>query len=301
MKVVKIREYTGHSGGVYKLTKGFQSDHILSFSGDGRVVEWDLKEKDSGMLKAKSEYKFFTGLTSFQDNSCFVGDMNGSLYQLFFDKKSDNVKAWKTHEKGLFAIVKYHDLLFTGGGDGSLTKWSMQPFLPKETQPISTQRIRSLVVDEKRKILIAGSSDSCIYLIDPESMRIIEKRENAHDSTVFSIIMRDQNTLITGGRDAHICIWDYPELVLAHRIPAHLFTVNDLALSPCQNYFASASRDKEIRIWDAQTFKLMKVIDRIKNGGHINSVNTILWDKETGLLCSGSDDRSVLVWEIEVD
>ncbi|TVQ49950.1 MAG: hypothetical protein EA362_03405 [Saprospirales bacterium] len=299
MEVAKIREYTGHSGGVYKITNGFQADHIVSFSGDGRVVEWNLNEKDSGILKAKSEYKFFTGLTSYQENSCFAGDMNGSLYQLFFDKKSENVKAWKTHEKGLFSIVAFENLLFTGGGDGSLTKWSIQPFLPKETKPISNQRIRSLVIDEKRKVLIAGSSDGCIYLIDPVSMQIIERREKAHDSTVFSIIMRDKNTLITGGRDAHICIWDYPKLVLAHRIPAHLFTVNDLAISPCKKYFASASRDKEIRIWDAQSFKLVKVIDRIKYGGHINSVNTLLWDNKTGFLCSGSDDRSVLVWEVK--
>lgn len=301
MEVTKIREFTGHSSGIYKLTAGFKSNTILSFSGDGRVVEWDLTKKDSGILRAKSDYKFFTGLPHSSTFSCFAGDMNGALYQLFFDKKEDHIKAWKTHNKGLFSLVSMDNLLFSGGGDGSISKWNIQPFHPLETLPISKQSIRCMLVDHKRGLLLAGASDGCIYTIDPASMRVIEIAENAHESSVFSMIMVEESLLISGGRDAYINFWKYPQMELNHRIPAHMFTVNDLSLSPCKKYFASAGRDKEIRIWSTKTYQLVKVIDRIKNGGHINSVNTVYWDQTTGWLCSGSDDRTLIVWEFNTN
>ena len=61
---------------------------------------------------------------------------------------------------------------------------------------------------------------------------------------------------------------------------------------------ATASRDKTMKIWDANNFKLLKVIDTVRNGGHINSVNTLRWSKYNNWLISGSDDRSIIIWEI---
>ena len=72
--------------------------------------------------------------------------------------------------------------------------------------------------------------------------------------------------------------------------------------TPCPNelWFASASRDKSIKIWDPRNFKLLKVIDASKKGmnAHINSVNKLLWLSYNNYLVSASDDRSIMVWEI---
>jgi WD40 repeat protein len=80
--------------------------------------------------------------------------------------------------------------------------------------------------------------------------------------------------------------------------PAHLFTINNIAFHPTEPIFATASRDKMIKIWDLNNYKLLKVIDVIKFGGHINSVNKLLWSTFNNLLISVSDDRTVIVWKI---
>ena len=79
--------------------------------------------------------------------------------------------------------------------------------------------------------------------------------------------------------------------------PAHWYTLNHLAFSPDGALFATASRDKTIKIWDAQTFSLLKTIDTIRYGGHINSVNRLLWLPEA--LLSVSDDRTMKIWGIK--
>jgi WD40 repeat protein len=63
-------------------------------------------------------------------------------------------------------------------------------------------------------------------------------------------------------------------------------------------FFASASRDKTIRIWSAETYELQKSIDKEKYDGHLNSVNKLLWLHSHNYLISGSDDRSIIIWKV---
>ncbi|MBK7939593.1 MAG: hypothetical protein IPJ82_22020 [Lewinellaceae bacterium] len=93
-------------------------------------------------------------------------------------------------------------------------------------------------------------------------------------------------------------VWDLENnFRLVSEQPAHLFTLNHIVFSPDGQFFATASRDKTIKIWDAATFQLLKVVDTIRNGGHINSVNRLLW--LPGCLVSCSDDRTVMLWWVE--
>ena len=298
MEVKKIARFTGHQGGIYKISGGTEKSKILTYGGDGRIVEWDLDGLGDGVLRAKSDYKFFSGFYDRDSGSCYAGDMNGSVYRLIFHKETDNIQAWKPHSKGVFDIVKASSKLYSAGGDGTITKWSDGPFFPEETRKVSDERMRTLLYDAERKLMLAGSSDGCIYLLDPESLKTVDRVDRAHESTVFSMVFSGHGLLVTGGRDAQLNFWSYPDLKLLHRIPAHLFTVNDLAISPCGNWLASAGRDKEVRIWDLKTYRLVKVIDRLKDGGHINSVNAVYWDRQSEFLCTAGDDRTLMLWEV---
>jgi WD40 repeat protein len=57
----------------------------------------------------------------------------------------------------------------------------------------------------------------------------------------------------------------------------HIYTINEVVLSPNGELFATASRDKTIKIWQRTDLKLLKVIDAKRHGGHVNSVNKLIW------------------------
>jgi WD40 repeat protein len=57
--------------------------------------------------------------------------------------------------------------------------------------------------------------------------------------------------------------------------------------------------DKSIKVWDAQEFRLLKVIDKARYAGHGTSVNKLYWSKFHNQLISCSDDRSISVWNID--
>jgi WD40 repeat protein len=53
-----------------------------------------------------------------------------------------------------------------------------------------------------------------------------------------------------------------------------------------------------VKIWDAESFKLFKVIDRARHAGHGTSVNKLLWTKYDNQIVSASDDRTISIWKI---
>jgi WD40 repeat protein len=144
-------------------------------------------------------------------------------------------------------------------------------------------------------------SDFNIYVYDADNFQL-KNVLHGHDNSVFSIALNPSGTrLVSGSRDAQLKVWDVQNnYTCLMTIPAHMFTINDIVFSPDGKLMATAGRDKHIKIWDAEAFNLLKVIDREKFGGHINSVNKLFWSNWNNYLISCGDDKAVMVWEIVI-
>ena len=71
-----------------------------------------------------------------------------------------------------------------------------------------------------------------------------------------------------------------------------------MAFSPDGTYFATASRDKTVKIWKTENRQLLLRINKEQQDGHLNSVNKVVWT-EQGLVSTG-DDRAIILWEINI-
>ncbi|MEL7020873.1 MAG: WD40 repeat domain-containing protein, partial [Bacteroidota bacterium] len=180
-----------------------------------------------------------------------------------------------------------------------LTRWSASG-QPIESYQLSQQSLRSLAFCAERNEIAVGSSDGHIYLLDATHFTIKRVLERAHRQSVFKVVYAPNGDyLLSGGRDAHLNIWLTDQDYQLHSSrPAHLFTINDICYAPHGRYFATASRDKTLKIWDARSFELLKVIETVRDNGHINSVNTLYWSAYCDYLLSAGDDRSIIVWQI---
>jgi WD40 repeat protein len=338
MNIEKIAQLTGHQAAVFAVGEGRTPQHIISGAGDGWLVEWDLATPDVGRLLAKVERNIFSLQFLKTQNRVVVGDMDGGVR--FVDlENSEKTLNIKHHSKGCFDIQLFDNQLFTIGGEGNITRWSVEENRSLESLQLSAKSLRSLDICQKKREIAVGASDGNVYFLDLDTFDLKQTIKTAHTNSVFAVrYTPDGERLLTGGRDAFLKMWELgtppdslgtspyqPLLEPLVALPAHLFTLNSIAFHPANpQIFATASRDRTIKIWeinslnfevgslkfpDVQTsnFKfqtsneliLRKVIDTIRHGCHIRSVNRLFWSPFEENLISVSDDRSLIIWKID--
>ncbi len=296
----KIAQLTGHRASVFAVESGPEPHTILSGAGDGWIVEWSLDDPENGKLIAKVDTNIFS-LKHIQDTeNLVVGDMHGGVHWVK-PGHPEETKDIAHHKDGVFAILELNDFILTLGGGGKITRWSKEKRQSLESLQLSYHSLRSITHAPSRNELAIGASDENIYILNADTLEIKQTITNAHGNSVFALqYSPDNRYLFSGGRDAHLRVWDVQngyQSVFSEA--AHWFTINAIAFEPGGQFFATASRDKTIRIWDAEDYSLKKSLDLKKYQGHINSVNDLYWSPYRNELISASDDRSLIVWSIE--
>jgi WD40 repeat protein len=309
MEILKIAHLKGHQGSVFKLTQAKEGKSILSGAGDGWIVEWDIDNPDTGKLLAKVDSNIYSLLFLPNIRTVIVGNMNGGIHFVDIEQPQNN-KNIAHHQKGVFDIQYFNNQIYTLGGDGIITRWNLSPFQSVESLQISTKNLRCMDYSPLRNEIAVGASDGNIYFLDTQ-FNVKKVIKEAHKNSIFSVkYSPDSNFLLTGGRDALLKIWHFDQksaeisqnTTPLNEIEAHNYTINDIKFNPqYPSVFATASRDKTIKIWKLnprlEGAKLLKVINTVKNGGHINSVNSIVW-MNGDILASGSDDKSIILWKL---
>lgn len=298
MQCKQLHTCTGHRAALYALAPGKDARHFYSAGGDGWLVEWNLDAPETGRVVASVETQVFSLVAIPGQNRLVAGNMNGGLHWIDLERP-ERTRNIQHHPKGVYALQIHGPWLYSAGGDGVLTRWALEEARSMESFQLSNRALRCLSVSTKRSELAVGASDGSVYVLDLETLALKQTIAGAHDPSVFALSFSpDGHYMLSGGRDAMLRIWDMGKnAAMLLEQPAHLFTINHIAYTPDGRYFATASRDKTIKIWDAAGFKLLKVLEAIRDGGHVNSVNKLLWMSDT--LISGSDDRTAILWRVE--
>ncbi|MEH2054063.1 serine/threonine-protein kinase [Nostoc sp.] len=82
-----------------------------------------------------------------------------------------------------------------------------------------------------------------------------------------------------------------------HTLTEHsgtLSSVNALAISPDGHTLVSASDDKNIKLWDLNTQKVLASLS-----GHSQAVKSVTFNPNGNILATASDDKTIKLWQVE--
>jgi WD40 repeat protein len=298
VNVQKIDTFGGHRDAVYALAPGLEPTTFFSAGADGQVVRWRLDRPDIGELVARVPASVYALLTDPGTEQLWVGQNYEGLHRIDPITRQETGSV-RLGPAAIFDVKQYRNTLFAALSDGVLAVIDTEQMAVRQHIKASQQSARSVSINPVERDLAVGYSDHSVRIFDLDTL-MLKRQLPAHTNSVFSVAYSpDFRVLLTTGRDAHIKAWAVEENYrLEQDVVAHLFAVNHLTFSPDGRWMASASMDKSIKIWDAQSLKLLKVVDRARHAGHGTSVNKLLWTGPPDRLISGSDDRTLGIWQI---
>ncbi|KAJ7522316.1 hypothetical protein O6H91_16G082600 [Diphasiastrum complanatum] len=114
-----------------------------------------------------------------------------------------------------------------------------------------------------------------------------------HTDTVSVLAKGPANLLYSGSWDKRFKVWRLWDFKCLESVTAHDDAINALVVSPVGHVY-TASADTKIKVWErnAKNHSLIATLE-----GHSSAVNALAMGEGGGILYSGSNDRSIAVWE----
>jgi WD40 repeat protein len=291
MSFIKLKEFVGHVGGVFQIQ--YADNFIYSVAADSFVARWDLKNGVQDKFTIRLPEAAYALNVDAVSNQLFVGLKNGALHVFDLNKKVE-VKHFTQHRSAIFCVQinEVKSQWYAADADGNLSIWDIQSNDLLLFLPLNCGKIRRIATSPDGAFVALACQDGTVRLFDTTFFNEF-KVLKAHEGGATAIHFIGEDKLVSGGKDAHLKLWDLQSGELQKSIPAHNFVVYDI-LKVSDDFWVTCSRDKTIKIWNANLEKVEQRIE-FKNGGHRHSVNSLTYIY-SGEFASCSDDGKVFIW-----
>ncbi|HEY9881194.1 MAG TPA: serine/threonine-protein kinase [Leptolyngbyaceae cyanobacterium] len=130
----------------------------------------------------------------------------------------------------------------------------------------------------------------------PETSVALVKNLVGHKKPIKSLVLlRDNNTLISGSEDTTIRLWDLEQGTEIKQLMGHTGSVNTLVVGPGDQTLFSAGTDRNILIWDLTAGKVKLSIKE----AHSGIINGLSLSSDGKVLASASADDGIKLWNAE--
>jgi len=295
-----IATLAGHRDAVYALAGRPGSDRIFSSGADGLVVAWNVATPEQdGELLARVDNSVYA-LRELPEQGLLLLGQNFQGVQAIDLQTKKLAYATALPPVAIFDLVyaASRQRLYCALADGTLAVLRGPDFRLENLLRLSQKSLRSLALSEARNELAVGSSDHLVRVLDLDSLAVKTTLADATNSVFAVAYSPDEQYLLAAGRDAHLRRYAAADYTLQAAVIAHMYAINHLAYSADGRYLATCSLDKSIKLWDAGSLALLRVLDRARAAGHGTSVNKLVWPGSQQRLVSCSDDRSLAVWQV---
>jgi WD40 repeat protein len=171
--------------------------------------------------------------------------------------------------------------------------------------------VNSIAFSRDGKLLATASRDHKVRFWKPDTGTEATELAIDHSTPINSVAFSkdtDSKLVALASDDTNIVVYNVPENRQLATLEGHQKWVTEVVFSPHNKYLVSGSGDKTVRIWDIPT----GLISETKvssgstispqrtlevHGGPVNSVASSPTD--CGLFASASEDRTVMIWNIE--
>nr|CCA23149.1 notchless family protein putative [Albugo laibachii Nc14] len=295
-----LPKFTGRGHKHHVLCTAWSPDGERFLSGDkaGEIRVWDpLVGKQVGQA-IKGHKQWITSLCWEPMHS------NASCERFASASKDSMIKVWNARTGRQIASLSGHvdsvecvkwggeGLLYSASRDRTIKVWAVN------SEEQTGKLIRTLTGHGHRINSLALNVDYvCRTGPFDHANTTFSDREQMHKAALTryqNVRKNHPERLVSGSDDYTLFFWEPAENKKSvERLTGHVQPVNHICFSPDGRYFASASFDKKVKIWNGHTGKFIATLT-----GHVGAVYQVCWSSDSRLIVSASKDSTVKVWEL---
>lgn len=320
--------FNGHRGYVDTAVFSHDDKRILSTSQDGTIRIWEIKSGKEQMVlenhKLKDislDRKYFLSLS--KDNKLHVWEIETGKTTEFSDGHSDRIDSATFSPDGKFIVSRSKERTIvwdtmTGDAKLSYAGDTSMDFSPDGRHAAITDSTSSFQIID---LTTGATINKCkkwkdrIYSVfySPDGKHIISEAGNIFrvwdaktgkerktiEGMMFWTFSPDGQYMVM---TSNVSILENDNLIHVYdlysgkklMLTGHKDRIDIVVYSPDGRYIASSSMPEEnIRIWDAGTGRLLKVLE-----GHSDWIQSVSFSPDGNYVVSAGGDKTIRIWEI---
>ncbi|GAM19507.1 hypothetical protein SAMD00019534_026820 [Acytostelium subglobosum LB1] len=288
----------GHTNWVLQVAWSPDNNKIATAGMEGDIRIWNPTNGKQMGAVLKGHTKFITGL------AWEPFHINPKCTRLASSSKDSTVKIWDTESNKCLMTLSGHTmsvtcikwsgegLIYTGSQDRTIRVYNANDGKLVRVLEGHAHWVNTLALNTDY-VLRTGPFDHTgehKETIEAAQQRALERYEEAKKSSG----KHGGDLMVSGSDDFTVILWAPASTKTAiARLTGHQQIINLVSYSPNGRYFASASFDKSIKLWDGQTGKFLGNFR-----GHVGAVYQVCWSGDSRFLVSGSKDSTLKIWDI---
>jgi WD40 repeat protein len=331
-----IGSLKGHTGWIRSVEFSPDCLTLASGSSDHTIKIWDIKTGQC--LKTLQGYTNRIRVVAFSPQGhILVSGSDDFIIKVWDACSGQCLKTWK-RQASLWSIAFHPQgtIFATGSDDGVIILWDAGTGKICQTLRSPTSQIRKIAFSPDGQILASCGEDRSIRLWDINTGKCL-KVFSGHTTGVWSIAFSPQgNILASSGHDGTIHLWDISTARMWKTLVGHTNWILSVAFTADGRTCVSGSLDRAVKLWDTTSGQCIRALCGHSNGvwavtfnpkqgniiasvsddlalrlwdihtgqalhtlrSHSNGVWSVAFSPDSQTLASGSDDRTVHLWDI---
>ncbi|MEO0839448.1 MAG: AAA-like domain-containing protein [Cyanobacteria bacterium J06643_5] len=293
-----VKTLHGHKNGIIKVAISSDGETIASASDDSTIRLWNRNGEILQTIVNKT--RGFLDVNFSPDNQIIASGGNDNLIKLW-TVEGKELRTLKGHTAPVWSVVFSPDgeTIISGSEDGTVKLWDIDGNL-LNTIKTGQGIIRAVTFSPDGNTIASGGKNGTVKLWSLQG-KLLNTLKGHFDTVVAIAFSPDGKMIASASLDANIKLWQRNGKLIS-TLPGHetdtrgvafLSTLIDSSDNKKNYMIASASGDNTIKLWNTNG----KLITTLQ--GHKAAVWDVEFTSDGKRLVSGSEDNTLMVWDLE--